>query len=175
MANILGIASFQLEDYTGVRASQDQYLLIPDTVTVAQLGSYIASLGAVLDPITGAKGRGATVSLKFTTTGLKTSPVAGISVERTILSTWNKTGSNYPESIDVPAVAAGALDAAGAPNMVSGSPLGPWSAFLLTPTNGIVVADKLLNVLPSIRDWAVTFRKHRRALSRRANKVNTLA
>jgi hypothetical protein len=169
MANYLAILSVELQDSLGVSTAHDLFLLVPDTAAVSALISWAGNYFIKLDPITDAAGVQAHITLKFTSAGLKTTPVASSEVEKTGLFNFAQASSLYKQGVDVPAIAdatitSGRID-------LANTDIVAWRDYVLTAHDGISAVGKFTNDLTSLQDALISFRKHRRAENRRSFEV----
>jgi len=166
MATYEGLLSASLHDAIGVPSTTNLYLKIPDTVTVANLATFVQDYSAVLDPITGAQIDRMDIKINLPFSGAKSAPVAGSEVEKTGLFNFEQAGSFYKFGIDIPAIAASVLTSGGLIDLTN-TDIQAWITFLGTVTAGITVVSKFLNALVALLDALISFRKHRKQESRR--------
>lgn len=166
MATYEGLLSAELHDVIGTPSSTNLYLKVPDTVTVANLATFVQDYSAVLDPITGAQIDRMSIKITLPFSGAKSAPIAGSEVEKTGLFNFEQTGSFYKFGIDIPAIAASVLTTGGLIDLTNTN-VQAWITFLGTVTAGITVVSKFLNTLVALLDALISFRKHRKQESRR--------
>lgn len=161
------ILSIEVLDAEGVTATQMLYLTIPNLVTIADLGLFVGSYAPLLDAIVD----GQLMNAKFTIvvplpSGLKSAPASGSNVESTGLFNFSQTGSRYKFGVDVPAIANSKI-VSGRINL-SDSDISAWKSFILSTGTTINVVSKFVLILASLLDALRSFRKHRRALTKRS-------
>lgn len=165
MANVQVKTSMSLQDYLGVRAAVQLNQNLDDTTTIADLVTAGKLLQADYDLVTAA----AITETRLTIVcpppdaGNKAA-IAGQDMEKTLLINFAQSGLANKYGIDIPAIRTTVLTG-GVPN----------------PANAAVIAlvaliegnytSAALNALTAVRDYAVTFREHRRGLL----KVATVA
>jgi len=165
------IYSFTLQDDSGVKASHIVYVAYDAaTETIGALTGNLAAYGGLLDAITDAKIIDARIIIDVAPDpSWKAAPVTPSDVERTGLFDFNQANSKYVAPEDVPAMArskspkdrinlADADVAAYITNVTQASGIGG--------SHTVFANSKFLNALQSLRDAAITFRKHRRSLSK---------
>lgn len=167
MANLLVQSSIQQVDYLGVPVTHDIFLQVADTVTLATLSSTLASYQALYDAVTGAQLTKNQVHITIPLTGgLKSSPVDGDENEMTGLFNFSMTGSTYKNGIDVPGIknlliTNGKID-------LSNAAITAWVTWLTTAHTSIQAVSKFVLTLVGLLDALISFRKHRKAESRRS-------
>lgn len=167
MANLLTLVSTEVLDSLGVVTTQDIFLEVPDTTTLATLTTQVQAYQALLDGITGSALKKTFARIEIPLAGgVKGSAVAGSANEETMLANFSQTGSTYKNGIDVPAVASqlivnGKID-------LSNAGLQAWITWLTSAHSGIQAVSKFVLTLVALVDALITFRKHRKAESRRS-------
>lgn len=168
------IYSFTIKDYNGLEATHIVYTAYDAaTETVGALVGNIAAYGGGLDAVTA----GVIVDCRIIVDvapdpSWKTTPVANIPIEETLLLNLNQANSKYVQSMDIPAVRDTLFTSDGRPIIASGA----IAALVNQLTNAVTgiggsstvfAQSKFSNALTSLRDAMKSFRKHRR---RRAAK-----
>lgn len=171
MANYLSLLSVQLEDALGVVASHDIFIEVPEATTITQLVAAGQSYCAVLAGVTDANGLAAKVSVTFPPTGMNTAAAEGSEVERTGLFNFSQASSKYKFGIDVPSlndgiVVNGKID-------LTAAGVTDWVTWLLSVHTGIQASSKFGNLLAGLLDALISFRKHRKAESRRSFEIGS--
>jgi hypothetical protein len=167
MATYSFILSATLKDEMGTTATFPLYVNVPDTVTVANLHTYMQDFLAVLDPITDAQIIKFEWRSNMPFSGAKNAPVAGGRVEQTGLFNFEDSVTAFKAPYDIPAIANSTLTA-GVKKVIDLTNVGitAWMAFMEAATLTIVPTNKFIGVLVALLDAAVTFRKHRKQLTR---------
>jgi hypothetical protein len=171
MATIFGHVSLQLLDALGVTVSAPFYTNIDDTKTIAQLMTQAGNLASAVDPVTDSQITQISVQIIGTIPGgLKTSPAATAENERTGLLNFSQTGSPYKYGVDIPAIADSKI-VNGKIDLTDGD-----ITFLITllTSAGTVFSyvSTAIKTLVRLIDALLSFRKHRKAESRRSFEVN---
>jgi hypothetical protein len=167
MANLQVLNSIQQVDYLGVPVTHDIFLQVPDSTTLAALVTLLQTYQQLYDPMTGALLTENTARVFVPiTTGLKSSAADGDENEMTGLFNFSQTGSRYKYAIDVPGIAAvmlvnGKLD-------LSNAGMQAWITWLTSAHTGITIVSKFVLTLVALLDALISFRKHRKAESRRS-------
>jgi hypothetical protein len=171
MANIPALLSVELLDALGVTVSMDTFYEVPDTTTLADLNTYLAAYLPKLDAITDSKIVGATFKPRGTLPGgLKASPDEDAENERTGLFNFSQANVPYKNGIDIPAISDavitnGKID-------LTATAVTDWVSIITTTTQGLINVSKFLNALNALLDALISFRKHRKAESRRSFEVS---
>lgn len=165
------IFSYELEDAVGVRGTADFYIAYDAaTETVDALLSSAAALGGFVDAVTAAKVKGFHLLIPaLPDPGWKASAVANVDMEQTLLENFHITDSSYLQAIDIPCLRDTLIATDGRP-ILAGA-IAALNAAIISGTGitGVTVQSKFLENLPSLADYAVTFRRRgrgRRAVSR---------
>lgn len=165
------IMSFQLQDDGKVPASNDYFIAFDGSIlTLDAAIANVQATAALVDAITDAVITGIRLVIVVPLPGgLKGSPVADSSVEKTGLFNFNLDASKYSDSIDIPAIA-NALVINKRINLSAGA-YTAWRDRVLDDTSGLHVISKFRIDLASVRDAAVTFRKHRKSTRKASFEV----
>jgi len=159
--------TWPIQDSLGITTTSDLFVEVPDTFTLASVFSQMRDYGAVLDPITGGLIKDGYYTVQVTrSTAYKSAPVAGSEVEKTFLANFSQTGSTYKYGVDVPAIAS-ALIVDGRIDLAN-TDLGAWVAWLTAAHSGLQAVSKFALTLIALVDALISFRKHRKAESRRS-------
>lgn len=170
MATQFGHASIKLLDALGVTVSMPVYMNIDDTKTVAALLGEVATMAQAVDDVTDSQITEVVVNIVGGMPGAgKSSPASTAENERTGLLNFSQTGSPYKWGLDIPSIAeskivAGKIDLTDTEiqNLVT----------ILTSAGTVIhwVSTAIKNLVRLI-DALLTFRKHRKAESRRSFEV----
>lgn len=167
MATRHGGLSFKMVDALGVSTSMFVPMRVDDTKTVAQMLTDVDLIGQQIDPITDSQitHQTASVVLGGPTAG-KSSPASTAENERTGLFNLSQSTGPYKFGIDVPGIADSKL---------SGGKINLSDADILAFITALTVAGTALTpestslyTLVALLDALITFRKHRKAESRRS-------
>jgi hypothetical protein len=167
MATYDFILSATLKDEMGTTATFPLYVTVPDTVTVANLHTYMQDFLGILDPITDAQ----IIQFKWSSdmpfSGAKGAPVAGGRVEQTGLFNFENSVTRFKAGYDIPAIANSTITA-GAKKTIDLTNAGivAFISFMEAVTLLITPTDKFVGALVALIDAAMTFRKHRKQLTR---------
>lgn len=167
MAEILGHVSLKLLDDLGVVASAPYYFEFPDTATLADIDTAVQAFVTDTDAITDAQILGVELVVSVPLPGgVKSTPTAGAEVERGALFNFLQEDIKYKFGVLVPAFKK-SLIVNGKINLAA-TAVSTWTALMLAIGGDavpITTAGRLLTVLS---DALITFRKHRKAESRRS-------
>ena len=167
MATKHGRVSFRIQDKMGVVTSMPIYLSIDDSKTIATALSEANILGQKVDGITDGQILDFSISIDgATVSGAKSAPVSTAEVERTALFNFKQATGPYRFGVDVPAVALslitnGKLD-------LTASPVTAFVAAMIAAGVAVTPESTSLYTLAALLDALITFRKHRKAESRRS-------
>lgn len=168
MASHPAIVSVGLLDALGVPVSFDLYVLVDDAVNVGTLVSWSDEFLPVLDAVTGSQITSITVKqdLPLPGSGIKTTPDAASENERTGLFNFSQATVKYKDGVDVPGlkeslIVDGKID-------LTASAVTDWVAFVTTTADTIQPVSKFQYALVALKDALISFRKHRKAESRRS-------
>jgi hypothetical protein len=167
MANMFMLVSTKLKDSLGVTTSFQDYFLVPEATTITDLNTWLATYAADLDAVTDSQILETTYSIVGVLPGgIKAAPNAGAENERTALFNFQLTGLTYKDGVDTPSIAAaklvdGKVD-------VTDTDIVAWAEFHNTTTDGIIPVNTSKVALSTWVDVLVSFRKHRKAESRRS-------
>jgi len=158
-------------DKLGVETSMPIYLKIDDTKTIAQLVTDANLLGQQVDPISDSQITDFEVRIKNGggVSGGKSAPAATAENERTGLFNFSQVTSPYKYGVDVPAIADSKIS--GGKINLSDSDIAAFIAALVAAGTAATPESTSLYTLVALLDALLTFRKHRRAESRRSFEV----
>jgi len=170
MAVLQAHVSFRVLDALGVIASLPIPFTQDDTVTLADLATFVNTLAPLVDGVTDAEIVGIDIVLTDPLPGgLKTAPVAGSEVERVGLFNFSQNAIKYKYGIPIPALKQ-TLIVNGRINLAASA----VTAFVAGVTGAIganVWTSTAYNELLGLVDALISFRKHRRAETRRSFEV----
>jgi hypothetical protein len=170
MAQVNGLMSLEVLDYLGVTTSFDLPITVTDTTTLATLATTAKAFQVVADAVTGGQITRCQVKLD---TGLdvtlKSSPITGDENEKTALFNYSQTGSPYKYGIDIPAVRE-TLIVSGKINL-SDAAVEAFDAWVKIAHSNIQAVSKYGLLLIAMVDALISFRKHRKAETRRSIEV----
>jgi hypothetical protein len=171
MADLLVTMSYKYLDDLGVSTSDDHIVVkFPDTTTLATIQTVVNTLTAILDAASDAQITLITGKIDLDIVGAKSSPVNGSEVERTGLINMTQAGVPWKFGVPVPSVAESLIDASGKLNIVSTAISDLFDWLEATHSGGTPVSKYGL-VLTGLADVLITFRKHRKAETRRSLEV----
>lgn len=164
MATILGVLSVHVQDEYGIVGTSPVFVEVDDTKTVAQTATdALAYMGQVQGVTQGTVVR-TTLQLDIYT---NPSPSLGTGdIEKGALFNFNNASDPYATGILVPDVNPSVLDANGLIDLSNGS-ITSFIAWITTAHTAITVITKGVRALTALRDALITFRKHRKPLSRK--------
>lgn len=166
MATRQGTISLETTDALGIPATTLYNITVDDSKTVAQLMTDAVSLQTVQTPLSqGAVGR-MEVCIKIPASG---GSAAG-DIEKGGLFNFNDAVSTYATGFWIPDISPSVLNALGTIDL-SNSSVAAFITFLTTAHTAITLVTKGVNLLTSLRDALISFRKHRKPLARKTKEV----
>lgn len=162
--------SLTIIDDGGVTAVHNMYVSYDGAL--ATVDDLIADLGAyaiLVDNITDGKVIEARVTIPIVPTGVKASPVADSTVERTGLFTYSQDNSSYVQSFDVPAYQNAGITAGKI--VESNAQFIAWNLQVVDPAAQFRSVSKFANAILARVSTMLTFRKHRRARIKSSNET----
>lgn len=152
---LVNAITFSLEDYSGDRRTVRVFA--PATATLAEMQSLSNAIAAELDPITGMKILGASVSLALTLPGgLKASAVANTDAERGANFSFNADDTALSYTIRVP----GAIDAiVDGEELVDTADTNDWKTVMLDGDATTGPTNQHGGDLSSFKSARITFHK----------------
>jgi len=160
------VMSYTVRDELGTEASTVAYISYDGALETvdALIGEWL-DYGALLDAATGGQIVGGRITIALSPDGSwKSAPASGSRVEQTGLVNFSATGSSKRWGADIPALVNTAI-AAGKILTASGPVHALILAILAAFTNGNFTTSTGGDIA-TFRDAAVTFRKHRRQLTK---------
>lgn len=165
-----GHVSYKLLDKLGVEVSAPFYMAIDDTKTVAQVISDANLFGQNLDPITDSQIIETRISLVGSAvSGAKSAPAATAENERTGLFNFSQSTGPYRFGVDVPGIADSKISN-GKINL-SDADVAAFVAGMLAAGTALTPESTAFYTLVSLLDALISFRKHRKAESRRSIEI----
>lgn len=165
MAAIQTHLSVRLLDGLGVTASQPYYFQVDDTNDLATLTTAFQAFITDLDAVTSAKPTEAVLELVIPLPTVKANPATGSEVERGGLFNFLQENIKYKFGVLIPSLSStfivnGKINITGA--------LSTFIALFTTIGGDAEPVSTSANALTALSDYLITFRKHRKAESRRS-------
>ena len=167
MATVLGLVSVQITDAIGITGTTDYFIEADDSKTIAQLMADALSLANAEDAIS--QGNLTEYSVKLIVPVTPGGAASG-DIEKGGLFNFNNASDPYAQGYFVPDIAPSVLDAQGRIDL-SNVNVTAFITFLTTAHTVITVVTKGVRALTALKDALVSFRKHRKALTRRTKEV----
>lgn len=169
MATINATISVEIVDAYGITGQVLINVTIPDTATLAQLATDIATLVSDTNPLTQGVITKAVAHLVLPGSGDVLSDALG-DVEKGALFNYNNATDAYATGILVPDVNPGILTTAGLVDLTNTDVLA-FNTFLTSAHTAITPVTKGNRALTALRDALITFRKHRKPLTRKTKEI----
>lgn len=168
MADVVVDLSFSLVDELGTTATARFPGTMSDANTVAEVDTYVETIATNLDAITGAKITEIRATIKPSTSGLKSSPIAGSRVEQTAVLNLGTDETAYRYGVVVPAVRDSLISAG---RLTVGGVVGTLVTELIDSGATIRFTNHVGQGLTGIIDYVLSFRKRRKSLIRTSFEV----
>jgi len=168
MAQIPGVVSVHIVDSYGIPGQAPILVECDDTKTLAQLTSDIQDYVTIVQGLTQGVPVEGTITLRFGT-ALDPSTAAG-DIEKGALFNFNNATDTYATGLLIPDVNPAILTSQGLIDL-SNSAVTDFITFVTTAHTVITIVTKGLRALTALRDALITFRKHRKPLTRRTKEV----
>lgn len=169
MTNVNGFMSAHIVDQYGIAGETGVVITIPDTATIAQLRTDVTSFVTDTQNLTQGAITDATVKLEFAGSGVAPSTATG-DIEKGGLFNLNNATDSYATGVLVPDLNPSVLTGAGLIDLSNAS-ITTWLAYLTTAHTAITVVTKGIRALTALRDALITFRKHRKPLTRKTKEL----
>lgn len=170
MAIKFGHASVKYLDALGVEVSSPVYVNVDDTKTVAAVLGEISTLTQALDDVSDAQITEVTLNIVGGMPGAgKSAPVSTAEVERTGLLNFSQSASPYKYGVVIPAIAESKI-VNGKINLTDTN-VQNLVTILTTAGTTLTYVSTAIKALVALIDALLSFRKHRKAESRRSFEV----
>lgn len=169
MANYLGTLSVEIVDAYGIPGQVLVNVQIPDSATVAQIATDAAAFVTDTNPLTQGIETKATLRLEFPGSGESLVDALG-DIEKGALFNFDNATDIYATGVLVPDLDPGILTGTGLVDLTN-SDVTTWITWLTTAHTAITVVTKGVRALTALRDALITFRKHRKPLSRKTKEI----
>jgi len=169
VAHYIGVLSAKILDGYGIPGTTPTFLDITDTETVAQLATLASDFVDALDPLT--QGAITEVTLTLRLPGSGAAPDSGEGdIEKGALFNFANAITPYVLGVLVPDLDPAILTALGLIDL-SNTDVQAFLSFLTTTHGAAVFVNKGLEALTGLADALITFRKHRKPLTRKTKEV----
>jgi len=168
MATQQGVISYRGVDQYGITGTTDFFVTIDDTQTVAAMITDVNSLLDIVDTLTQLNEREIVITVVC---HRNTDPVAGTGdVEKGALFNFDNASDPYAQGYWIPDVEPTILNGSGLIDLTNAN-VGDFITFLTTAHTVITVVTKGVRALTALRDALISFRKHRKPLSRKTKEI----
>jgi hypothetical protein len=170
MATIHGFMSVQITDYYGSTGSVPIYFDVPDTQTIAQLITNVGAQATLLTPLTEGSVSQVTITLLTESVPSIVTDVTA-EIERNGIFNFVQHGApkEYKDGIAIPAFNTAKL-VNGRINL-SDTDVAAWIAAIESVSAAFQIVSKFGFTLPTLLDTLMSFRKHRKSLTKRSSEV----
>lgn len=162
-------ASAIVLDGYGIPGESMVTITVDDTTTIAQLATWADNYAGVVGDgnMTQGKVKEVQVRLIFASGEDTTTPVGDI--EKTGVFNFTNATDSFLQGVIVPDLNPAVLNASGLIDLTN-TTVTDYISFLTTVTTGITVVTKGLRALTGLADALISFRKHRKPLSRKTKE-----
>ena len=169
MANYVGVMSAKILDRYGIPGTSPITIKVADTETVAQLATTAADFVTVVQDVTDGVVADCVVTLTFPGSGEALDSGTG-DIEKGGLFNFTNAETPYLWGILIPDLAASVLSSGGLIDLANTS-ITALIDYVTTSHGGVTVVNKGLEALTALADALITFRKHRKPLSRKTKEI----
>jgi hypothetical protein len=167
MANYEGVMSAHVTDAYGIEGTAPAFITMPDTATLAEIAADVASYIEAIDDMS--QGWITKGTLTITLPGGTVITPQG-DIEKGALFNFGNATDSYAQGQLVPDVNPAILNAQGLVNLAN-TDVTDFVTFMTTAHTAITVVTKGVRALSSLLDALITFRKHRKPLSRKTKEI----
>lgn len=165
MATVRGIATVHYADFYGIKGQSMYNVNVDDTQTLSAIGTTLFALRDVVNPLSQAEN--VLVTLRLDYAGSGGTPVGDI--EKGALFNFNNNTDVYATGELVPDVNPAILNPQGLIDLANTAVVN-FVNFIKGTHTGLIVTTKEGNALANLKDALITFRKHRKPLSRKTKE-----
>lgn len=169
MAVHQGSASAIVQDAYGITGQSQYTITVDDTTTVAQLATWASGLAGVIGDGNMTQGRVNRVEVRLVfAEGEDTTTPAG-DIEKGGLFNFKNATDTFAQGELIPDINPAVLNANGLIDLTN-TTVTDYITFITTVTTGITVVSKGLRALSGLIDALISFRKHRKPLTRKTKE-----
>jgi hypothetical protein len=168
MTAITGTVSIKMVDAQGIVGNVIDFVEIDDTKTIAELVTDVIDLSNAEVALSQANELQTTVKIFA---HVNPDPVPGSGdIEKGALFNFNNASDPYAQGVFIPDVNPSILNANGLVDLTN-TDVTNFISFLTTAHTVITVVTKGVRALTSLKDALISFRKHRKPLSRKTKEL----
>jgi hypothetical protein len=169
VGTVLGVISAHIVDSYGIPGQAPIFVTMDDTKTLAQLATDVVSYVNEVKNVTDGVITKATVLIELPGDGDAPTTATG-DIEKGGLFNFNNATDSYAQGFLIPDISHLVLNGAGLIDLTNVS-VTNLITFLTTAHTVITVVTKGVRALTTLRDALISFRKHRKPLSRKTKEV----
>jgi hypothetical protein len=169
MANLQGHIGLTVVDGLGTKATTEFYIVLDDSKTLADAVADAQALCAAVDATLDAKVESARVTVNYQPTGMKSVPTSGSRVEQTGVINFSNDTTARKQAIVLPGLKNAAI-VAGKMNLAD-TAIAALIAFIKSAGTSGTWANFAFQTLVDVLDAILSFRKHRKSLSRTSYEI----
>jgi len=167
MATYTGTMSAHIVDQYGIPGEAQVIIELDGTKTLDQLAADVAAYNLVVQPLT--QGINPETQVRINFEGASVTGAAG-DIEKGSLWNFDNASDSYAQGVYVPDIQPAILNTSGLIDLTN-TDVTNWITYLTTAHTVITVVTKGIRALTSLRDALISFRKHRKPLSRKTKEV----
>jgi hypothetical protein len=168
MATIAAVVSVHVVDSYGIPGQAAFFVGLDSTKTIDQLSVDVDDLVTIVQGLTEGIPVEGTVTMRFVT-ALDPSTAVG-DIEKGGLFNFNNSSTAYATGYLIPDISSSILTAQGLIDLTN-TAVTDFITYVTTAHTVITVVTKGVQALTHLRDALITFRKHRKPLTRRTKEV----
>jgi len=168
MAERTGVVSIRAVDHYGIPGTTDYFVQIDDTKTIAEMVTDVIDLGDAETPLTQANVLKMSVSVDCFINGDPT--VGAGDIEKGALFNFSNATDGYATGYWIPDVNPAVLNGSGLVDLTN-TDVTAFIGFLTTAHTAITVVTKGVRALSALKDALISFRKHRKPLTRKTKEL----
>lgn len=170
MAVHQGSASVIVEDAYGITGQSQVTITVDDTTTIAQLATWADNYAGVVGDGNMTQGKAVKCEVRLIFADGSDTTVPAGDIEKGGLFNFGNATDSFLQGVLVPDINPAVLNAQGLIDLTN-TTVTDYITFITTVTTGITVVTKGLRALSSLVDALITFRKHRKPLSRKTKEI----
>jgi len=170
MATLQGHMGLTIVDGLGTKANTDFYIALDDTKTLADAVSDAQALCAAVDATLDAKVESCRITVQYQPSGMKANPTSGSRVEQTGVINFSNDTTARKQGVVLPGLKSAAI-VAGKLNLTDTAIQALITLLKANPAESGTWANFAFQALVDVLDAILSFRKHRKSLSRTSYEV----
>lgn len=166
MAVRKGTLSLKIKDDNGAVASTAVQANIDDSATLLVALNDLQNWAGAVDPVIGGVIEKAYLTIEYDPTSVKSDPVAGSDITQTGTFNFTQSGNPYLQGVVLPSIADSKV--VGGKIDLTDTDVNNLVDFITTAHTAITIVGRVFSALVALVDALFSFRKRRKAISRRS-------